>query len=551
MHRILIVDNEPIIVDGLFDLFDEAEDLDLDILKAYSAANAMKQLNQHDVDIVLSDIHMPGMNGLELQQKIKESWPRCKVIFLTGFNDFTYVQTALRNGGADYILKSESDERIVEALKNAIATLAESDEKQRFLVEAKREMELAKPLLQKEFMIGVLDGERQVTPLLLEERGMPLSYEQPLLLILGRIDEGIDQYNSADQLLMLYAMHNIAQEYLVSSSLFPVMYDSTKFVWFLQPKGAETANWLDHIHEIQETLDFIQQTCKQLLKLSISIVTHDKSCTWEAVPSTFSGLLGSFRRGLGLGKEVLLVNTATCTSASASPSPSASTAQTQFSMEASAMLPNLRNSLKLMEQYLDNGAYEPYCAVCHSTLEQATSNYTVYLDTYYKIASLILSYITRMDNAQETVSSGELEGLLRIEEQPTWEAASYRLQDIVKRLFDNRNLEREENNHLIINRLHQYIHNHLGGDLSLQVLSAVVHLNPSYLSRLYKQLTGHGIAEYITEQKLEKAMNLLKESSLKVHEIAGQIGWESGYFIKSFKRSTRMTPQEYRERITQ
>jgi len=536
MHRLLIVDNEPIIVDGLFDLFDEDEELALDILKAYSAADAMKHLNQHDVDIILSDIHMPGMNGLELQQKIKENWPRCKVIFLTGFNEFAYVQTALRNGGADYILKSESDERIVEALKNTIATLNESDEKQRFLVEAKREMELAKPLLQKEFMIGVLDGDREVTPLQLEERGMPLSYEQPLLLILGRIDEGMDKYNSADQLLMLYAMHNIAQEYLASSSVFPVMYDSAKFVWFLQSKEEENVGWQDNIHTIQETLNFIQQTCKQLLKLSISIVTQDKSCTWEEVSSTFSGLLCLFRRGLGLGKEVLLVDT--------------STIQTPFSMEASAMLPNLRNNLKLIEQYLDNGAYEPFCTVCHSALQQATSNYNVYLDTYYKISSLILSYITRMDSTQEVISGRELEGLLRIEEQPTWEAASYRLQDIVKRLFDNRNLEREENNHLIINRLHQYIHNHLAGDLSLHVLSAVVHLNPSYLSRLYKQLTGHGIAEYITEQKLEKAMNLLKESSLKVHEIAGQIGWESGYFIKSFKRSTRMTPQEYRERIT-
>jgi two-component system response regulator YesN len=82
------------------------------------------------------------------------------------------------------------------------------------------------------------------------------------------------------------------------------------------------------------------------------------------------------------------------------------------------------------------------------------------------------------------------------------------------------------------------------------MLSKVVHLNASYLSRLYKQVTGHGLAEYITEKKLEKAMDLLKKTSLKVHEIAGQIGWESGYFIKIFKRNTRMTPQEFREKIT-
>jgi two-component system response regulator YesN len=536
MHRILIVDNEPIIVDGLFDLFYEAEDLELDVLKAYSAADAIQQLKRHNVDVIFADIHMPGMNGIELQQKVKDSWPRCKVIFLTGFNEFTYVQTALRNGGADYILKSESDERIMEALRNTIASIHESDEKLRFLTEAKRDMELAKPLLQKEFLIGVLDGECQVTQMHLDERGMPLNGELPVLLVLGRIDEGMDKYSPSEQLLMLFAMHNIAQEYLTHSSVFPVVYDSAKFVWFLQPKATNVADCSPLIDNLHETLDVIQQTCKQLLKLSISIVTHDKICTWEDVPSTFSRLLGLLRRGLGLGKEVLL------TDAYPTPIP--------LSIEASVVLPNQRSKLKLLEQYLNEGAYEPFCVLCHSTLQQATSNYYGYMDIYYGISSLILSYITSMDISQEVVLGYDLEGLLRIEEQPTWEAASYRLQDIVKQLFDNRKLERDENNHFIINRLHRYIHNHLGDDLSLNVLSKVVHLNASYLSRLYKQLTGHGLAEYITEKKLEKAMDLLKQTSLKVHEIAGQIGWESGYFIKTFKRGSMMTPQEYREKIT-
>jgi two-component system response regulator YesN len=536
MHRVLIVDNEPIIVDGLFDLFCEAEELELDVLKAYSAADAIQQLNRHVVDIIFADIHMPGMNGIELQQKVKESWPRCKVIFLTGFNEFTYVQAAMRNGGMDYILKSESDERILQALKTAIASIHEANEKHRFLTDAKRDMELAKPLLQKQFMIRVLDGERQVAQLHLEELGIPLKYEKPLLLVLGRIDEGLEKYSSADQLLMLFAVHNIAQEYLTHSIVFPVMYDSSKFVWLLQPKEISNEDWEGLIVGIHETLDEIQQTYKQLLKLSISMASHDNNCSWEEVPSTFFRLLGLLRRGLGLGKEVLL------TDGYAAPIP--------LTIEASDQLPNPRSKLKLLEQYLDEGAYEPFCVLCHSALRQATSNYYDYMDMYYGISSLILSYVTRMNISQETVSGYDLEGLLRIEDQPTWEAASYRLQDIVKQLFDNRNLERDENNHFIINRLHRYILNHLGDDLSLNMLSKVVHLNASYLSRLYKQVTGHGLAEYITEKKLEKAMDLLKQTSLKVHEIAGQIGWESGYFIKIFKRNTRMTPQEFREKIT-
>jgi two-component system response regulator YesN len=64
----------------------------------------------------------------------------------------------------------------------------------------------------------------------------------------------------------------------------------------------------------------------------------------------------------------------------------------------------------------------------------------------------------------------------------------------------------------------------------------VVYLNPSYLSRLYNQTTGHGLTEYISEKRMEKAKALLKQTSFKIHEIARQVGLEVGYFIKLFKK---------------
>jgi two-component system response regulator YesN len=79
-------------------------------------------------------------------------------------------------------------------------------------------------------------------------------------------------------------------------------------------------------------------------------------------------------------------------------------------------------------------------------------------------------------------------------------------------------------------------------------LAEIVNLNPSYLSRLYKQLTGVNVTDTILDVRISRAKRLLKESNLKVHDIAAKVGFDSdAYFIRSFKKKCGMTPQEYRE----
>src|SRR4029453_10745700 len=186
MYRLLIVDDLPIIVDGLLELFEQTEHLQLEVMKAYSGEEALEVLYHHRIDIVVSDIKMPGIEGIELLQEIKLQWPACKVIFLTGYNDFQYARNAITYGGFDYILKVESDEKIIQSLERAIEKLEEEQDQAQMITRAQSKMRLALPSLQKEYMWGLFQG-KQVTESQLEqifkEFNIPLDASMPVYLL--------------------------------------------------------------------------------------------------------------------------------------------------------------------------------------------------------------------------------------------------------------------------------------------------------------------------------------------------------------------------------
>jgi two-component system response regulator YesN len=123
MKKLLIVDDEPYTVDGLYQMLSECSLYQFDLFRSYSTDEAIQRLLSTKIDIVISDIRMPGMDGIELLRWISERWPSCKVIFLTGYGDIQYAQQAIRLGCSDYILKTEGDEAILASIGRAINKL--------------------------------------------------------------------------------------------------------------------------------------------------------------------------------------------------------------------------------------------------------------------------------------------------------------------------------------------------------------------------------------------------------------------------------------------
>ncbi|WP_123039605.1 response regulator transcription factor [Cohnella candidum] len=530
MNRLLIIDDEPYIVESMEEMLSEIEDLELEIHTAYSSEEAVEILTRKKIDIVLSDIRMPGMDGLQLQERILERWPRCQVIFLTGMSDFSSIQQAIRNRGTDYILKTEGDEAIERAIRQAVARIREESLNEQFLLRAKDQLWQALPLLRKDWFMGLLDPQSassSLKPAKMEELGVLLRPDRPVLLVAGRVDRWREEDGDSGRTLLLYAIQNIAEEYLSRVLFLPILLEGSHFAWMIQPALPYEADWEDTAGFVLGTLESIQATCRDLLRLPVSFVTTGSAAAWDRLAATYRHLRQTMILGLGDGQDMLITYCETET-------------------EDADGSPVFAGRLSELEQMLESGRQQEWDRLLDESFQAGFKTFASYAEFYYAVALMLLRQLNAA-GAESPEGGDTAKRLMDLDGHPTKEAAVSYLKETASRLLERRKRTVDERTVKIIQKLNHHIREHLADDLSLDTLASVVYLNASYLSTLYKQSTGRNLFDYISELRIDMAKELLARSPLKIHEIAVQVGFATaGYFTRFFKRHTGTTPQEYR-----
>ncbi|GBF77443.1 DNA-binding response regulator [Paenibacillus sp. 598K] len=533
MYRLLIVDNEPKIVKGLQLMFEEEAPLELEVYRAFSAVEALACLEKIKIDIILSDIRMPGMDGLELHRQVIRRWPRCQVVFLSGYDDFRYVQSALRQGGVDYVLKTDGDEAIIAAVAQAAEKLSQQMETERWVQSAAERFQETLPMLRKEYVTQLLRGEQQASQGRMDELGIALDTGREVLMVVGRVDRWRDDLSPRDRTLLSYAIQNMAEELFEQTTAVSIMPEASRFVWLLQSDTEALA------HFVQGTLESIQSACKTYLKVTMSFAIGARSSDWAVLPTRYAELNEVLFHGLGAGEEMLLTDRHLESAGKSDKSiyelQARSTLQRLLTMEPEGS-PGAREDFA--ETYRKLKALSLHCR--HEV--------EVLSEIYYGLGYLLISLTNR--NRSGAISREAFDYQWKsLGEHSSWEQALRYLDDRLDSWVHWQEEQREENTHSIIGQLKKYIADHLDQDVSLSRLSDIVYLNPSYLSRLFKQQTGIGVLDYTKEMKILKAQDLLSHSALKIHEVASRVGFDSAnYFGRFFKKETGMTPQEYRDR---
>ena len=511
MYRILIVDDEKMIREGIKNGM-AWKKLGIDSAVATGTGKgAISELRKEKYDIVLTDICMEGMSGLELVSEIRKIQPEARIIIMTAYDRFDFAQQSLRLHVNDFLLKPIDEDVLAEVITKQINDLKEAS-LQKHIQPVRNMMEHAQ--MQREFGQVVrgsentmqlkeylnLNGYQTDRPCevvflhMIEENNSQwekdreflwISLRQVIMEIVDNEDVGLTFYSKEDMAQMvLYADEN-DEPLEVIDNLRSVIF--SEFGTRAQVRCSSVCTGIIHFMECYSEAE-------QLMKESIgSYKTVMKPMQTEKRDELFSSI---------------------------------------FAEVKGEMLANLGNYQRICR------VFDVFVA---DTQAYHLSVTNIRAKCFELASSLYYAYVTESGEMTGNRLSEMISALSLADGN---EACEYTRNFIMSLLG-----QVEETEHDVVNQARNYINLHLSEELSVSVLAEKYFMSVSYFSRLFKKVTGTGCNEYIVQKRMRVAQDLLATTPLPTGEVAIKAGYsDKNYFSLAFRRKTGMTPTEYREK---
>lgn len=539
--NLLIVDDEYEILSWLEEMFRYDFEMEIDVYTAKSALDALKLLNQIKFDVVLTDIKMPGMDGITLFKRIKSNWPRCKTIFLTGYRNFDDMYQIINHKDVRYLLKSEDDEVILQTVREVFDELQEEIGQEVTWERRQQDMEKVKSWLGKEFVETLLKGKLSA----LEEdelkkhaceAGISIALNQKMLLFLVRIDEkdaGIEQ--PAESYASLERVNQIISKNLPADiQLHMCIVEGHWSVGLVQPGDLENQDMARLFAVVRGAIEYSQAFFGKLCGRSFSAVVESTPVSYREMSAMFFNMKQIMVGGLGREEDVIA-------------HVEAITPQKDEEASDKVIL-----KVPMLKTYLELNHRQEYFQLLNEigqVLIKSRSRHDSYgTELYYSVSVLLLQFINGNQLNEQIAFHVGLYKLTRVDEHESWEEAVQYLYEVSVAVFQLLANTENDLSDKALKRICDYIEIHLDQDLSLTKLADVGGFNSSYLSRLFKQVFGVTITDYINQKRMKQASILLKTTNCKIQDIAVKSGYISSHsFTRAFKGFYGTSPIEYRE----
>ncbi|MFD0715823.1 response regulator [Paenibacillus sp. GCM10027626] len=486
MWSILIVEDEVHVRKSLIKNINWNESGFEVIGEASNGMNALAFIKEHQPDLVICDIVMPMMNGIELLKQTKEAGLSCLFVMLTCMNEFDYAQLALQHGAVDYILKlSMNAESLREVLRKVDQQLQR--------IAGQKSLRLYV-----EYQQFYADMWDRITDVIREESEPADSREADILpyVAVCSVLNGASRFSIEDFKALGWGdwdAHVVIHQ-------FATMGQTTLFFWSRKAMDVQPP------HHVGET--------PYPVVLCASVPSGHLLDAWRSTLRKLDEFWYSGQNGFHYFER-------------------------KGSIEGNVHSLSWKIERKFIH-YFEQGKVDECEALLGEIwdrMEQgvfpmhAVKHTANRLD---KLMSRIADYSgAEPDVLSECTSHGELLAKL-----------TARMRDGVR---NGKKVSRTVTDHSEINKILDYIHEHYNTNITLKSLAQFVALEEHYLSSLFKKKTGVNFIDYLHRLRIEKAKHFIDHSDLTVNEVGGRVGFvNDNYFIKIFKRYTNMTPNMYR-----
>ena len=520
MWKVLLADDEHLIVKGLTKLIDWTA-LGIEIVgEATDGLTAEQLILEKRPDLVVSDIRMPGLTGLELLERHKNGPQAPKFIFVSGYEKFEYVRQALSGGAVEYLLKPVSAQALGKAVRKALGLMEDSSTAalfrqtsvplQDFFSQLTANREFAGADLYQNFTT-LLGGKEDPTFMGLcfglseqaEEKLAALPYERQLLqtfMVLNNIRDDLEHSGYG-----CFLRKDERRGYLMG--IFSPDEDPAKVLTAAMDRTAAETGY----------------------QLRVAVGRPCRSV--EGLTATYEDSQQAFDLYYFDPKQILCWD--------GTPHQSTVTneefdqAVTQVFHSIVAKSPSVPDDI---DRVLD------IIADLHYGNQGAAFNRALIFtgdlcQKLYANRLLTGSFIQRQDVLQHNLEACR-----------TYAALRRMLQDYYLELLPDVYHAASRKSTGEIFRVQQYIQEHFHEDLSLKILAEVACVSPHYFSAYFKAETGQNYKSYVTQIRMEHAMHLALDTDLKTYEIAERVGYNNvRRFVDTFRATYQMSPMDYRK----
>lgn len=510
MKKVMIVDDEILIRENIRHCVDWTKEGFIYCGDASDGEVALPLIEEYMPDILITDIKMPFMDGLELTSIVRKQMPEIKVIVMSGHDEFRYAQNAIRLGVEDYCLKPVSPSELIELLQKVSKKIDEEQQR-------KKNQSITREKLFSDLCGGLISTSEAIE----SAKELSLSLSARFYAVLTFDIRGINNDPQSPS-VMIAILHMLASENSSDIDTLSYARSRTKIVCILKGNSAE------QLIELQNNLS---EHIQSIAKMKYACETY---VGFGSVQERIQGIHVSYLEAEE-DKYIMRLTQQNRTSL--------------IEMGDHWHMDIMLDRGKFLE-FLKIGVPSQKDRFIH---EFASSLKPLNWKSSYGFYLLNDLTLEAFRTAKQSFSAGlnpsdSIERLQqKIQKITTWEHCIEFLGTLLHELWQWR-AESSDKYGDIISHVKKYILEQYQNDhLSLKLIASHVKISPSHLSKIFSQETGQTLTEYMTQVRINKAMELIKTTRSKSFEVAFDVGYnDPHYFSKLFKKVTGMTPKEYR-----
>lgn len=518
MYSMLIVDDEPSILYGLKDIIDW-EEYGVEIAGlAGNGMEALKIIDSKKINILLTDIRMPEIDGIELIGHIRRRNPEIRVIILSGYDDFNYVKEAIKLGVENYLLKPLNKNELSSTLLNTVEKI--ESESYRKIYTGKNKDVFKQNLLYRWVSNNISRRELVERASLID---IDLDYRQ---FAVATVDI-LDAPGLIDRNLASHAVINICNE-IASEEINTMIYQDLNNNIILLFSGNDLMERKTIILELLQ-----KYTAKINTLLKINVFT-----TLGTIENDCQSVYKSYFSSKDL-QDFSLIYAANSILDYYAVKEAAVSRQKEIDINFRLFGEHLIRKRKDKAFLFIEDLFRQVLSINGLTPKDIQN---ISIEILFNISSVCKKAAGNKSIPDELgILFSDVTGIKTSRELIDW------VKIIIGKAIDYLDL-REKNRNPLIDQIIKYIHSNYREAISLKALSSMFNVNTSYLGQLFKTETGELFTNYLNNVRIEKAKKLLTETNLKVYDISSKVGYTNqSLFFRTFKKQTDVSPEEFRE----